>query len=115
MEINQTEFKIADDFFPTKELEQIAIQSNEIYFVGYGINESNYNSFQELDVKGKVVVVLAGEPMPKGKYMFNTEGKSKWSNSSKKIEAIKKYNPSLIVYVDPNYKKYIKYYKQYTS
>ncbi|MFN5704361.1 MAG: hypothetical protein ACK45U_00740, partial [bacterium] len=50
LEVNQTAFEIAEDFFPVKDQDLIDILTNEIYFVGYGINDAKYNSFEGVDV-----------------------------------------------------------------
>lgn len=112
LEVNQKSFEIAEDFFPVKDQDLIDILSNEVYFVGYGINDEKYNSFEGLDVKGKVILALSGEPEQNGKYVItgNSE-KSLWSNNNKKITELKKLNPALIILIDPNYNKAIKFYK----
>ncbi len=112
LEVNQTAFEIAEDFFPVKDQDLIDILSNEVYFVGYGINDAKYNSFAGIDVKGKVVLALAGEPEKEGTYVITgTSEKSLWSNNNKKISEIKKLNPALIILIDPNYQKAVKFYK----
>jgi Zn-dependent M28 family amino/carboxypeptidase len=44
--------------------EEIAIKDAEIIFAGYGIvaPEYNWNDYQDLDVKGKIVMVLVNDP-----------------------------------------------------
>ena len=44
------------------ELEQL--KNSELVFVGYGVNapEYNWNDYQDLDVKGKTVVILVNDP-----------------------------------------------------
>ena len=48
----------------------------KVVFVGYGIADSNYNDYQGLDVKGKIVVFFAGEPKKDEKYFISGAGKS---------------------------------------
>lgn len=111
-EVNQSPFEIAEDFFPVKDQDVIDILSNEIYFVGYGINDSKYNSFGGIDISGKVILVMPGEPEQNGSYLISgTSEKSLWSNNNKKIAELKKMNPALILMVDPNYHKSVKFYK----
>lgn len=112
LSINQREMEIGEEFFVAKDRTEINLLSNEVVFVGYGINEGNYNSFKGIDVSNKVVVVIDGEPKQNDKYLINADGtKSKWSDRKYKIEAIRKLNPSLIIYIDNNYEKYKSYYK----
>ena len=44
----------------------------DIVFVGYGVvaPEYNYNDYQELDVKGKVIIMVEGEPQYQGLNFF---------------------------------------------
>jgi hypothetical protein len=112
LSINQREMEIGEEFFVAKDRTEYNILSNEIIFVGYGINEGTYNSFKGIDVANKVVVVIDGEPKIEDNYIINVDGsKSKWSDRKFKIEAIRKLNPSLIIYIDNNYEKYKSYYK----
>ena len=37
-------------------------EAYEIIFAGYGIDEKNYSDYNNIDVKGKIVAVLMGEP-----------------------------------------------------
>ena len=110
--INQKEMTIGDEFSVAKDRLAIEALSNEIVFVGYGITEGNYNSFKNIDVANKVVVVLSGEPKVDGKFLLSADGsKTKWSDRKTKIEAIRKLNPGLIIYIDSDYDKYKTFYK----
>ena len=60
--------------------------SVETIFVGYGIDDENYSDYSNLDVKGKIVVALGGEPLDDNEnYFINGKDKSKWSNSREEI------------------------------
>ena len=60
--------------------------SVETIFAGYGIDDENYSDYSNLDVKGKIVVALGGEPLDDNKnYFINGKDKSKWSNSREEI------------------------------
>ena len=60
-------------------------ESVEIIFVGYGIDDPAYSDYVNIDVKGKVVAVIGGEPMNNNEYFINGKEKSKWSNSREEI------------------------------
>lgn len=110
--INQRDMQIGDEFMVSKDRLEYSVLSNEIVFVGYGINEGPYNSFKGIDVTNKVIVVIDGEPKVNDQYIINADGsRSKWSDRKYKIEALRKLNPSLIIYIDNNYEKYKSYYK----
>lgn len=112
LEVNQTPFEIADHFFPVRDVNLIDVLSNEILFVGYGINDNKYNSFEGINVTGKVIVALSGEPQINGKYLISgTSEESLWSSTSKKITELRKLNPALIIIIDDNFKRNSKFYK----
>jgi hypothetical protein len=47
----------------------------DLVFAGYGIYSSNYNDYKDLDVKGKIVAFLLGEPKTKeGIYLMTGTG-----------------------------------------
>ncbi|HMJ48670.1 MAG TPA: hypothetical protein VK498_15165, partial [Ferruginibacter sp.] len=63
-------------------------KGKEFVFAGYGIEDKNYNDYQLVDVKDKVVVIFSGEPKLDGKYIVTgTEKFSEWTfpGTSKKL------------------------------
>lgn len=46
-----------------------AFKSKKIIFCGYGIKAKNYNDYEGKNVKGKVVLIVSGEPKVDGKYL----------------------------------------------
>lgn len=65
------------------------IEGNEFVFVGYGIGEEKYDDYKNLDVLGKIVVFMLGEPKQDGKFLLS--GTTKYSKYTypgitKKIE-----------------------------
>ncbi|WP_291964567.1 M28 family peptidase [Maribacter sp.] len=60
---------------------------NEIIYVGYGIEDDSYSSYNDIDVTGKIVLLKSGEPKKSdGNYVIsgNTET-SLWSNMSESL------------------------------
>ena len=59
-------FKNGDDFvaFTERITEKVGVENAKLVFAGYGIvaPEYNWNDYEGLDVKGKVVVVLVNDP-----------------------------------------------------
>ncbi|MCC3155757.1 M28 family peptidase [Hymenobacter sp. 15J16-1T3B] len=50
-------------------------------FAGYGIEEGSYNDYAGLDVTGKDLIVLMGEPQKDGKPVLSKDGNpTKWGN-----------------------------------
>jgi hypothetical protein len=67
-------FKLTEDFLMYQSNEPIFIPNlTEIIFVGYGIvaNEFDYNDYADIDVEGKIVVFLDGEPASSDSSYFN--------------------------------------------
>jgi hypothetical protein len=79
--INKVNAVSGTDFLiPLGSNESGKFKAKKIIFVGYGIEDANYNDYKDLDVKGKVVVLFLGEPKKDGKYFINVDGKtSKWT------------------------------------
>ncbi|ALD21909.1 M28 family peptidase [Hymenobacter sp. DG25A] len=58
-------------------------------FVGYGIEQDDYSDYAGLDVKGKDVIVLMGEPMKDGKPLLGKDGQpSKWGKEYRSKSAL---------------------------
>jgi hypothetical protein len=67
-------FKLMEDFLMYQSNEPIFIPNfTEMVFVGYGIvaDEFNYNDYTNIDVEGKIVVFLDGEPASLDSSYFN--------------------------------------------
>ncbi|TDB69193.1 M28 family peptidase [Arundinibacter roseus] len=75
-------FEFNKDFFLNGLLTTDGEVSVPTVFAGYGIDAAQYNDYKELDVTGKAVVILEGEPQDaNGKYLVNgNEEKSSWNN-----------------------------------
>ncbi len=100
------EFKFINDFIKVYYTLPAAINpvsDKEIIFAGYGItaDEFDYDDYKNLDVKGKVVVVFAGEPFSETETFFNGEKNTRYARSSAKIEiAIAKGASGIIILPD---------------
>ena len=72
--MEQKEFKLWDDYLIYFSGEQTFIPAPiELVFIGYGIiaPEYDYNDYQSVNVEGKIVVFLDGEPQSKDESYFN--------------------------------------------
>ena len=82
-------------------------KSEEIIFAGYGIDDPNYSDYKNINVKGKVVVALGGEPKDKNdEYFINGRNKSKWSILRQEIDNKKRAamsNGALALIIIDNY------------
>ncbi|HYH57416.1 MAG TPA: M28 family peptidase, partial [Anseongella sp.] len=101
-------------FFPT--LEGMKLNAGEVLFVGYGIEDENYNDYQGLDVKGKVVMFLPGEPFgpDSNSYITGTREFSEWTtNQEKKLQLLEEKGAAGILMVSKSVKTYGKNYRNH--
>jgi Zn-dependent M28 family amino/carboxypeptidase len=79
-------------------------------FAGFGIQDKNYDNLQGLDLKGKMAVVLAGEPMRDGKSVISgTDKPSEWGDDMDlKLAALSKKGAkgAVMIVDDATFKKW---------
>lgn len=83
------EMKLKDDFVPFEYSGSGIAEYAQLAFVGYGITatEYKYDDYKNLDVKGKVVVILRGEPqMENENSIFDGKKFTKYSRMQSKIK-----------------------------
>lgn len=104
-----------DDFFSYTSIDQLKLEDKEVVFVGYGIADSTYNDYADKDVKGKVVIMLEGEPMKEGKSLLTgTAEYSDWSyDQSKKIFQARDLGAAAIISLQPEYDQIINRIRRY--
>lgn len=114
-EVNLTiagkEYTYLDDFFSLNAGGNEKFSVNEILYAGYGIDDSKYSDYLNIDVKGKVILIKAGEPKnADGTYVISGSSEaSKWSNfrqqfSDKRALAKAKGAKALFFYYPDAYK-----------
>lgn len=113
--VNSVNFEQGEDFLTFSKAEG---RIDEIVYVGFGIEEGEYSDYTTVDVKGKVVLMKAGEPINSdGTYTLSgTNEKSVWSNMSeaigKRVELATEKGAKGIVYYDPeNFSRFKRYYE----
>lgn len=82
------EYLYGKDYMVSARLNQIKnINTTSIVFAGYGISDSMYNDYVDLDVKNAVIVLSSGEPKLGDNYITTgTKRPSAWSSISKKLK-----------------------------
>ena len=71
-------------------LENFKIDASDFVFAGYGIETSNYNNYENIDMKNKVVFFLEGEPVVDGKSAITgSQELSEWAQNEKKLALAK--------------------------
>lgn len=74
-------------------------KASQIVFAGYGIEDKNYSDYTNKDVKGKVVLILNGEPEVNGKYLVSgTDKRSNWAFSATRKAAMAKQKGAVAVF-----------------
>jgi peptidase M28-like protein len=116
--VNGTAFNYFDDYISLTAAPTGQISSNEIVYLGYGIDHENYSDYNAIDVKGKIIVVKGGEPKNEDSTykVSGTNEISKWSNGrqslSAKREAAKKHGAKAVFFMDNAlFYRYSGYYK----
>lgn len=99
--VNGKRFAMKEDFFVTGGSPYQTEQTADVVFAGYGIDDTNYSDYTNLNVTGKMVVVLAGEPKNSaGNFLVSGTGKaSNWGNDirTKRDAATKKGAKSILI------------------
>jgi hypothetical protein len=97
----------------------VKTSSNEIIYVGYGIDDENYSDYKNIDVSGKFVLAKVGEPKDnQGNYITSgTTELSKWTKGNKsltnKSKAAKENGAKGIFYMDNElFNKYAPFFQR---
>ncbi|NER14020.1 M28 family peptidase [Leptobacterium flavescens] len=80
--VNGKDFTLGKDFATFGGPGNISTGAANVVYAGYGIEDEKYSDYANLDVKGKVVLIKAGEPKnDDGTYKISGSSEaSKWSN-----------------------------------
>lgn len=83
--------------------------TDQIVFLGYGIDDSLYSDYRGVDVKGKIVLVAAGEPMQDSlSRITGTTKRSDWSKDWRlKAQAATDHGVKCLLVIDPNIPGYL--------
>ena len=112
LKINEKIFSYYKDYIAYNNGPDVEFRGSELVYVGYGIEDKNYDSYNGLDVKGKVVLAIGGEPVDEnGNYVISGGDKrSEWSSrneiTKKKQAASKKGAKVLILINDYLFNRY---------
>lgn len=108
--VNDKEYTFMDNFIFFPGFRQGSFDVQESVFVGFGIDEEKYTDYEDVDVKGKVVFVMEGEPVNKdGTFIItgNTEG-SVWSTDWREKRRVAMEKGALaIVVIKQNFDSYV--------
>lgn len=102
---------------PSQNDSREAVNIKEITFLGYGIDDPAYSDYASTDVRGKHIMILAGEPMNKDGNSFITQSKERsgWSTDpERKLRLAKEKGVATVFLVDPNFKDNVRNIRQET-
>lgn len=103
--IGNQDLKSGTDFYIINAKDSQHIQDREIIFIGYGITDENYDDLKDVDIKGKVVLLInTDEPINDNgvSIITGTTKKSSWATSrNKRIQHIIEKKPKLILAASP--------------
>lgn len=99
------EFRFGNDFFYIAGIDDLKSKFPAVVFAGYGISEQKYDDYAGLDVKGKVVMVLAGEPKDKkGRSLLTGQaGDSPKGDRRQKVNTAREKGAAAVFIVVNNY------------
>lgn len=84
------------------------LKTDEVLFLGYGIDDENYSDYKGKDVKGKVLLIKSGEPR-KSDGVFHITGTiapSTWTTDiTRKLKTAKKHGVQAVIILTDNYRK----------
>ncbi|MBT8260263.1 MAG: peptidase, partial [Bacteroidia bacterium] len=117
--VNNEGFEYFDHYISYSSAPSQLLEDSKVIFAGYGIDHENFNDYENLDVKGKIVVVKGGEPKDKAGNFIVTGTKeiSKWSNGrqaiSSKRDAAKVQGAKALILIDSQmFGRYSAYFKR---
>ena len=88
LDVNGKSYRHLWDYiaYPTRNNSQPLVETDEVVFLGYGIDDPKYSDYKGVDVKDKVVLVYKGEPFDKnGKSQITgTSDASEWTTDWEK-------------------------------
>ncbi len=110
MTINDQTYRHKKDFvtFPTRNSHQAAIETNEILFLGYGIDDAKYSDYKGVNVKDKVLLIYKDEPVRKNgiSRITNTTDLSEWSTDwTKKLKVAHQKGAKAVLIIDHEIQK----------
>jgi len=81
--LNNYKQRFQKDFFiPLQYCNSVKTKTDKLVFAGYGIDDQKYSDYDSIDVKGKTVLIVSGEPLEKDRSLITgTYEFSEWSRN----------------------------------
>ena len=112
LQVSGKKYEQNKEYFSFPMFPPTVIKSDEVLFLGYGIETNQYNDYQQ-DVEGKVIMILQGEPIDKnGNYIVSgSEKKSPKRSWKEKLKTAKKNKAKAVIFISENFDKDYNLYK----
>ncbi len=96
-----TKLALKGDFIPFVRTSAADIDSAAVVFVGYGISapQERYDDYAGIDVRGKIVVAIKGEPLTSDTARLKGPAASRYAQTSHKISAASDHGAAGIILV----------------
>ncbi len=116
LSINGKKFRHLIDFYsmPSTNTSLPSLKTDEVVFLGYGIDDPKYSDYKGKNVEGKTILIYADEPAKKnGKsHLTGTQELSSWSTDwLKKLEVAHQHGVAMVLIIDPDIKRNVSKYR----
>jgi hypothetical protein len=92
---------------PSRNADRGPVTTDEIVFLGYGIDDPAYSDYGTADLRGKTILIFAGEPRSRGGTFRITGNKnpSDWSlDDGRKLRVARERGVETVIIIDPAFK-----------
>lgn len=110
------QYEFLKDFYFFRGFGDTTMTVSDLIFLGYGIHDSVYTDYKNKDVKGKILLVLAGEPTnKKGDFILTkSQKRSEWSTDWRfKLNAAKEKGAAGVLVIADSLKKNVDKMRHY--
>lgn len=112
LQVNGETYKHLWDYlsYATVNDEMVDFSSDQVMFLGYGIDDESYSDYKGKDVKGKVVMINKGEPFNKDSisYVTGTSEASEWSKGIwKKLETAQSNGVKMVIVIEDKLQEFL--------
>lgn len=125
--VNNIKYEFLKDFYYFSGFNDTNIVKRNVVFLGYGINDNNYNDYKNVDVSGKIVLIFNGESYNKDSISYITirsspseapcsPSPSEWSkNWRKKVQTAKEKNVLALLIIVDDFESKLKSVRHYVE
>ena len=96
--------------FPSRNAHQAELNTKEVIFLGFGIDDAKYSDYKGKNLRGKVIMIYKGEPLDKNgnSRVTGTPEPSEWTtNWEKKLMAAHKAGVKTVLIIENDLQKEI--------